>query len=137
VEIDGEHHVDGVFLDNLPARPAHQLAGGPSIAVNIVPRVDPLKADILANSPVLRTLIRAVLGQVEGGEPLFFNALLRSFFLPTIAAAEQLRDEVDLLIEPPLEGFAFLDLSAFDEIIERGRTTAERQLDAWLKRTAA
>jgi NTE family protein len=130
-EIDGRSHVDGVFLENLPLG----RAGAYTVAVNVIPKIDPLAVDQLANGPWTRPLARGSM-RLLGGTPTFLNALLRSIFLPTIRAAEALRSEVDVFIEPDVLGFGFLETHSFDKIERAGYTAARDDLARWLSREA-
>jgi predicted acylesterase/phospholipase RssA len=127
--------VDGVVTNNLPGDLAVERQRGLTIAVNVIPREDPLfTTENVANSNsqwILRRL--NVFGQSR--EPSLVDIGLRSLFMGTVRHADAVRREVDLFIEPDVGQFGFVfEKRRRNQIIEAGYRAAMESLTGWLER---
>jgi predicted acylesterase/phospholipase RssA len=127
----GDLLVDGAVLDNLPAGLAAARTGGAVIAVNVVPTVDHATGGYTEGASVIDVLRSRMKGKEQERSPIIFDLLLRSVFLPTVSAAERIRTEVSLYIEPGLADFGLLNTNRFDEIVEVGYRGAMASLAGW------
>src|SRR5690606_23651502 len=94
--------VDGVITNNLPGDVIARLHQGRTIAINLVPRHDPL----FSAETVPRSRARALLGRIspfsQSRQPLLPDLALRSLFMSTVPHAEAVRKQLDLVIAPQL-----------------------------------
>jgi NTE family protein len=124
--------VDGVITNNLPGDEIAKLHQGRTIAVNLIPRRDPL----FSTEAVPRSRAKALLSRIspfqQSRQPLLPDLALRSLFMATVRHAESVRNDVDLFIEPDVAGFGFLlEAARREQIIEAGYRGAIAALENW------
>jgi len=103
--------VDGGVLNNLPIDAMADTAEGPTVAVDVVRRLEPPVEDRPALPSIMETLSRAtVLGSVE--------------------RAERNRELALLVITPEVQDIPLRDFRALDRAVEAGRAATRAALDA-------
>ena len=127
----GDLLVDGAIVDNLPARLAATRTGGAVIAVNVIPTVDRATATYIEGASAIHVMRSRLLDKEPERSPIIFDLLMRTVFLSTVSAAERIRTEASLYIEPELEEFSLLNTNRFDEIVEVGYRAAQASLANW------
>jgi predicted acylesterase/phospholipase RssA len=133
--VDGDVHVDGVFLDNLPAELAAREAGGPVIAVNVLPPSGSAAWEgFTKGSGLLAHAARMLDPGAAGRLPPILQVGLEGIFLGTMQASERIRKSADVFIEPPVGDVWFLDFAKFEPVIRAGYDTARRELARWTDR---
>lgn len=130
VDDNGDLLADGALVNNLPADIAGARSGGEVIAVNVISTVDHVTTGgYVAGASVRQVLLSRWRGPVRS--PTIVHFMLRGAFLATIGAAERIRKQASLYIEPRLEAFGFLNTDRFDDIVEAGYQAAKGKLDSW------
>ncbi len=126
----GEVFVDGGVVNNLPVDVMRGLGRGPVIGVDVGSDA-PLSASgsdpesipfwqLLANSLKRRN--------VQPLAPNILHILWRAGTVNSSAAAAVVREQVDLLLQPPLASVDMLDWKAVDRVVEIGYRDALAQL---------
>jgi NTE family protein len=115
--VEGGHIlVDGGVLNNMPIDLMLAMKRGPVIAVDAARNQSVTgEAEGLEDRP-LWELIRAR----RRGTPNIIGLLMRVGTVGSEAQTRQLRPQVDLLIEPALQGISMLDWKAYDAAVEAG-----------------
>lgn len=126
--------VDGVITNNLPGDEIAKLHQGRTIAINLVPRHDPL----FSAETVPRSRAKALLGRLspfaQSRQPLLPDLALRSLFMSTVRHAEAVRKQVDLFIEPDVGGFGFLfEAARREQIVDAGYRATTAALRGWTR----
>jgi NTE family protein len=104
--------VDGAVMNNMPAEPMAAMSRGPVIGVDVGRR------EIFR--PVERGwLSRHLLGE-DAAAPGIAALLLRAGTIASEAETQSSRQNVDLLIEPPLNNMGMRDWKSFDRAIDAG-----------------
>jgi NTE family protein len=75
-----------------------------------------------------RTIWR-MMWQKVAGMPSIFDILMRTGTLGSDAQRRLVRDEADLLFEPPMDGLSPLDWKSFDHAVAEGYAHAARQIE--------
>lgn len=131
----GDLLVDGALLANLPALHVKKFVEGKVIAVNVIPTLDSKMCQGIPQNKSSLRLAMERLNPVNGTNfPTIFDITMRSIFLNGVKDADQIRQEVDLYIEPPLEQFSFMAMSHFDTIVNIGYHTARPLIEEWIER---
>ena len=132
--VHGEHLlVDGVVTNNLPADLAWRRMPGHTIAVNVIPRDDPMFAGEHLSTSRGRVMVERLNPFARSKAPTVADIGLRSLFLATVRHAEEIRRSVDVFIEPDVARFGLLfEVSRREEIIEEGYRAAMDSLTRWL-----
>jgi predicted acylesterase/phospholipase RssA/CRP-like cAMP-binding protein len=131
---DGELHVDGAILNNLPGDVMRSLGKGPVIAVDVSLDASLAVGSDLREFPSGWSLLRHRLGLGVGAPPAvpgLFDILFRTAMLASSKASKQAREDADLCLVPPVGQFKLLQFEAIDEIVELGYRYAERRLEEW------
>ncbi len=122
----GDLHVDGGLMRNLPVDVLYEMGPGRVIAVDVGPGMAVRAADDSVEAPSLwRSLLPG-----SRSQPGILHILLRSAMVNSTAAAAALRERVDLLFQPPIEGLDLLDWRALDRGVEIGYRHARQRLRA-------
>jgi predicted acylesterase/phospholipase RssA len=122
VVFDGELHVDGGVLNNLPVDVMREIFDGIIIANNVSPKVD-LNAGGL--SEVTHSGWYYMLNALNPFSkkvklPSILNTLMRSGMLSSVQAINVSKAMADIYMSPPIEKFQLLDFGAAHEIEEVG-----------------
>jgi predicted acylesterase/phospholipase RssA len=128
---DGRLFVDGGVLDNLPVGIMKRFIGGRTIAVEATVKVE-YSVDA-AQFPTPLEYLRARLSRRSRGTvPTLPSLLIKSSLLGGGSGRGELRDGVDLHINPPMHSFGFLDWDAIYAIVDVGYRYAQQCLGDWL-----
>ena len=132
VVADGDLHVDGAVLDNLPVGLMKRFIGGSTIAVESAVR-DEYGVDAASFPSPFAYLRSRMQGSRAATLPTLPNILIKSSVLGGRGGRAELREGRDLHINPPLRAFSFLDWNAIYEIVEVGYRHAQACLVPWLE----
>lgn len=121
---NGDLHVDGGVINNLPVDVMREIGRGPVIGVD-ASADDTFVAEAAEHKlPLWRRLMRD-----EGVRmPNILQILWRAGTVNSGAAVAVFREQTDLLMEPPLASVDMLDWKAFDRAIEIGHRHATERL---------
>ena len=123
VVFDGELHVDGGILDNLPVDVMRASIGGRTIAVDTSVETEYSVTRNAFPSPVEHLRRRLGTGDAESDFPTLGSILIKS----------STRSQADLYLNPPTEGVDFLDFSRIFELAELGYRYTRERLPAWIE----
>ncbi|HZD04430.1 MAG TPA: patatin-like phospholipase family protein [Longimicrobiales bacterium] len=133
VDEHGDLLVDGGVLSNVPAEVMLQSGGGPVLAVDASQKED-LSLDAWHGTlPSWRDVLADRLRPSRPRRPYpnIFHILVRSSTLNSVRQAQRIREEVDLYLEPPVEGFELFQWDAVGEIAEAGYRYALERIRRW------
>ena len=129
----GEVHVDGGVLDNLPVQVLRQMGAGTVIAVDVGTEVRVSAAEEFVDCPSGWAFLRdVILGRPKRAAPVFV-LLTRAFTLASDGRARAAGRDADLTIRPPLS-YASIDFEHVRPISEVGFQSARAQLAEWEQR---
>lgn len=135
VTYDGELHVDGGLLANVPIEAVTPLVdGGPIVAVDVVPNTELRAAADYPPGVPGYAILRNRLNPFEAtiGRPGFQQILNRTI---EVAGAYQHRGgrlrATDLHLQPPLADFGFGDAGRGPELARRGYDHAKERIEEW------
>jgi predicted acylesterase/phospholipase RssA len=118
VVFDGELHVDGGVLNNLPVDVMRETCDGIVIANNVSPKID---LNVGAESEIthsgwhyLKEVLNPFSKKME--MPGIFNTLMRSGMLSSIQASNVSKAMADIYMSPPIDKFQLLDFGPAYEI---------------------
>jgi predicted acylesterase/phospholipase RssA/CRP-like cAMP-binding protein len=134
VVADGDLHVDGAVLDNLPVGVMKRFIGGSTIAVESAVR-DEYAVDGTSFPSPFAYLRSRFARQREPMLPTLPNLLIKSTVLGGRGGRAELREGMDLHIDLPLRAFGFLDWHAIYEIVDVGYRHAQACLAPWLEQS--
>jgi len=122
VVFNGELHVDGGVLNNLPVDVMRKICDGIIIANNVSPKVD---MNVGGSSEVMHSGWYYMLNALNPfskkvGLPNILNTLMRSGMLSSIQAINVSKAMADIYMSPPLDNFQLLDFRSSHEIEEVG-----------------
>jgi len=122
VVFDGELHVDGGVLNNLPVDVMREVCDGVIIANNVSPKID-LNAGAASEVThsgwyYLQKALNPFSKKME--MPGILNTLMRSGMLSSIQAINVSKTMADIYMSPPIETFQLLDFGSSHEIEEVG-----------------
>lgn len=126
---NGELHVDGALLNNLPADVMRRIGAGAIITCN-VSAAEPLRSefDFGASPSGWNLLLRRFAGQKFPGAG---RVLFRSVLLASAQHAESVRAFSDVYLTPPVAGHEINDWNAIDNLIELGYRYASESIPHW------
>lgn len=125
--LDGELHVDGALIDNLPVRVARDRLPGRVIAVDVSGTM-PIQ-HISGYPPPWKALLAHLRRRSDyAAVPRVVEVMMQSMLLASAAAAEQMRLEADLCLRPELTGFTMNATGLSDQIIDAGYEHAVERL---------
>jgi predicted acylesterase/phospholipase RssA len=110
-----------------------QSGGGPVLAVDASQKED-LSLDAWHGTlPSWRDVLADRLRPSRPRRPYpnIFHILVRSSTLNSVRQAQRIREEVDLYLEPPVEGFELFQWDAVGEIAEAGYRYALERIRRW------
>jgi NTE family protein len=117
--------VDGGVMNNLPVDVMAAQARGPIIASDVTGEVDFYVADTrYGERPVW-----SLLWQRMRGSPSIVSILMRSGTVGSEAQRRIVRDQADLLFEPPLPEIGLRDWDSLDQAIAEGYAHARSRID--------
>jgi len=126
VVFNGDLHVDGGVLDNLPVDVMREICDGIIIANNVSPSID-LNAAGLSEATHSGWyygwyyILNALYPFTKKAElPNILNTLMRSGMLSSIKAINVSKAMADIYMSPPIEKFQLLDFGSAHEIEEVG-----------------
>jgi NTE family protein len=122
---DGHLLVDGGVMNNLPVDIVAQEARGPIVAVDVTGEIDLRATDPLYGE---RSWWRLVWDRMRGS-PSIISILMRAGTVGSSAQRRLVRDQADLLFEPPLEGIGMRDWKSFDRAVEQGYVHALLEIE--------
>jgi NTE family protein/lysophospholipid hydrolase len=137
---DGEVLVDGGVMNNMPIDVMRaQCEGGTVLGVNPMPTLDKQKS---YNFGPHLSGWRALLGRFNvfpTRAPTILGSMMRATEINSANRMRQaaFRDLADLLIEPPVEGYAILAFDQWMPIIEIGYSATKERIAAWRERGGA
>jgi len=128
----GQLHVDGGVLDNLPVGVMKRFIGGNTIAVEATVKVE-YSVDI-GEFPSPLDYVRSRLSR-RGRHwlPTLPSLLIKSTLLGGAGGRSELREGVDLHVNPPVRQFGFLEWDAIYPIVDAGYTHGQACVRAWLE----
>lgn len=134
VVIDGDLHVDGALLNNVPIAEVKALVrGGPVIAIDVTPSVEfaenPASGTTLAGLDVVRAIRRQ--GDEGTQAPHLVNLLLRSQLLHHVTVMRELRQQADLYLQPEVSQYSFFQYFRHREIAEAAYQQTRAAVRAW------
>jgi len=126
---NGELHVDGALLNNLPADVMRRIGAGTIITCN-VSAAEPLRSefDFGASPSGWNLLLRRYTGQKFPGAG---RVLFRSVLLASAQHAESVRAYSDVYLTPPVASHEISDWNAIDRLIELGYRYASESIPHW------
>ncbi|BDG02880.1 patatin-like phospholipase family protein [Anaeromyxobacter oryzae] len=127
VVMDGDLHVDGGLLDNLPVEPMRRSGVGRIIAVDLtVGNERRMTGGELPSA--FESLKRRLLSGGRADSPGLGSILVRSMMLPSTQRSQEVASSVDLFLEPKPADIGFVEWKALDRGIELGYRYAKREL---------
>jgi predicted acylesterase/phospholipase RssA/CRP-like cAMP-binding protein len=134
VVIDGDLHVDGALLDNLPVNAMSRLLrGGSIIAVDVSPRVDlTANADYGLGLSGWRVLWNKLNPAGPSQRiPSILEILMRTVELGSIYQQQQTGSGASLYLRPPLERYRLFDYRRGPEIAETAYGATREEVRSW------
>ena len=128
---DGRLYVDGGVVDNLPIGVMKRFISGATVAVEATVKVEYSIAAEQFPSP-LGYLRSRLTRRSRPALPTLPSLLIKSTMLGGSRERSELREGIDLHINPPVQQFGFLDWDAIYAIVEVGYRHAQACLRAWL-----
>lgn len=129
---DGDLLVDGGVLDNLPIGVMRRLGDGPVIAVDVSAAVD-VRADRSYRSAP--TPWQLLLNRWRPAPPFpnILQIIHRSAVLASDIYAKQAKNEVELYLDLPMDGYDLFDVEPLDELVDVGyrHTLEELAKNPW------
>ena len=130
---EGDVHVDGGLLNNLPADVMRGRNAGPVLAVDVNP---PLEFNAPAAARATLSGREALLGRLRrsgnlSGLPSIFGLLSRSVGLSSLQNRTRISEFADLSLYPPLQDIDPFDWGAVAAAAERGYRYALPRIAAW------
>jgi NTE family protein len=108
--------VDGAMLNNLPIDIMVGMRRGPIVAVDVTSSYA-LRSTV---DEIHARPLRHLLPHARRGTPNIFRLLVAATAASSYAQTRLLRDQVALMIEPPLGNIGLLDWDAFDRAVDAG-----------------
>jgi len=122
VVFNGELHVDGGVLDNLPVDVMREICDGIIIANNVSPKVDlnvtGLSEETHSGWFYMLNALNPFSKKMKF--PSILNTLMRSGMLSSIQAINVSKAMADIYMSPPIDNFQLLDFGSSHEIEEVG-----------------
>ena len=132
---DGELHVDGGLLNNLPADIIKDEGAGTVIGVDVSPETDLRMPKDYSGRPgafeVLGSLFKArrsKKSEAIQGYPTLGSILFRATCLSSIYQKDAVKSIADTYIKVPVDNFKMLDWQPIDDLIEIGYQTGLKEL---------
>lgn len=134
VYVQGEVHVDGGVLDNLPVEALTRMGAGTVIAVDVGTELNVDAPARYLDCPSGWVLLwDGMRGRPKRAAPVFVT-LTRAFTLASDGRAREASRKADLTIRPALDGYASSDFDRLDAISDIGLRSARDALARWTAR---
>ena len=135
---NGDLHVDGAALDNLPIDVMRESCDGTVIAMDVSPSVDLAVDPLLTRNPSPWQLLFQDLTRTKRKFPVptMLEILSRSSSLSSLQQVERLKPEATLYLHPPLEKYSIFDFDHLDALIRAGYEYAAPLITQWRRSTA-
>ncbi len=129
--------IDGGLLNNLPGDIMQRMCKGRVIAVDVNPKLDFIIHDKTLPSPWEVIRYRMLQTSKEGTNvPSILDVLTRSTMLGSIHKTDDVKSNVDLYLNPPIDQFNMLEFSSLHKIAEIGYQYAKEELPKWKAKQA-
>lgn len=129
----GELHVDGGVLENLPVGVMKRFIGGNTIAVSASFTKEYSVAVESMPTPLQYLRSRLTGGTEVADLPTLASLLIQTTTLDTSGGAGELEEGTDLYLTPPIAAFDMLDWKSIYKLVDLGYTYAPEQLPAWIE----
>jgi predicted acylesterase/phospholipase RssA/CRP-like cAMP-binding protein len=129
VLFDGEAHVDGGLVNNLPTDVMRARTAGPVFAVSLGRRAaDRMPFDVYPSPWRLAT---EVLNPMRASRPMHTlpKVMLQIAILGDLAKSELRSHQANVVFEPPVDGYSMTDFSDVDGVIRAGYEHASQRLE--------
>ncbi len=136
VVLDGDLHVDGALLANLPASEMRRFNNGKVIAVDVSPAIDLVENAAYGESLSGWKILRSKLNPFSKEIPIpdIRTILRRAGELASVANQKKsVRNIADLYLRMPVDNYRLTDYDKAREIIEAGYRYGMEQIDLWQK----
>jgi NTE family protein len=134
VYYEGDVHVDGGVMDNLPVAALRALGAGRVIAIDVGTEVRVSAPAQLADCPSGWGLLWDRVARRPTRSLPVFVSLSRALTLASDDRVLAACRDADLVLRPPLGDYASTDFSDIDAIAELGFLHASQQLEGWAAR---
>lgn len=137
VVFDGDLHVDGALLNNLPIDVMSQMCdGGTVIAIDVSPIVDmgenETHGDTLSGWDMLNSKLNPFAEEIK--MPALPTIMQRSAEIGAVLQLKGIVEKLtDVYISMPVEHFDILGFGEADNIVQVGYNEAQRRIVPWLK----
>lgn len=131
VYYQGNVHVDGGVMDNLPVGVLRGMGAGLVIAVDVGTELQVIAPEGLDECPSGLALLWDRLRRRPRRAPPVFVSLTRAFTLASDERVQAAGRDADLTLRPPLDGHASSDFSHIDQIAELGFRHSRKRLAEW------
>jgi predicted acylesterase/phospholipase RssA/CRP-like cAMP-binding protein len=128
----GELHVDGGVLDNLPVGVMKRFVGGNTIAVSASVAED-YSVSVESFPTTTQYLRSRLMGRSDHANlPTLSSLLIQTTTLGSSWGAEELQQGTDLHLTPPIESFDWLEWRSIYELVDIGYRYACEKLPSWI-----
>ncbi len=135
VSVDGDLHVDGGLMDNLPIETMAASCGGPVIAVNVSPEEDlRFDVDLARGFSGWRALWNRIDPRAEAaGVPTLATVLMRSVVVASLAKERERAAALaaSLYLKMPVDEFGLLEFEQLGPIAQRGYEASLEPIRQW------
>lgn len=126
--------VDGGVVDNLPGPTMKKLCGGRLILVDVSPETD-LSANGEDIPGAFKILLSWLLPHRQSIRvPTIGHVIVRLTTISSVRGREEARRLAMLFFQPPVQNYAMLEFSSFDEIMEVGLRHGREEIARWKDR---
>jgi predicted acylesterase/phospholipase RssA/CRP-like cAMP-binding protein len=133
IYVNGDMHLDGGVMNNLPADVMRDARGGTVIAVDVTGRYDaaftPKHDDCPTANQILLSRVFPWRSRLE--VPSIFDILVRTMLLGSARSMNAMRRDVDLYLQPPVQRFGMFEWKSIDEIVDIGFNFASEEIAKW------
>jgi predicted acylesterase/phospholipase RssA/CRP-like cAMP-binding protein len=131
VVIDRRLSIDGGILNNLPVDVMRARSAGRVLAVDLSAHKD--RTVDYDDLPTALSLLRsrAFPGRERLSVPNIVSLIMKSSLVASAAHTRAMREEADLLLNPPVGEFGLMDVRSFDRLVEVGYQHARDRIAKW------
>jgi predicted acylesterase/phospholipase RssA/CRP-like cAMP-binding protein len=129
--IDRRLSIDGGILNNLPVDVMRSRSAGRVLAVDLSAQMD--RTVDYEDLPTALSLLRsrAIPGRERSRLPNIVSLIMKSSLVGSAAHTRAMREQADLLLNPPVAGYGLMDVSSFDRLVEVGYQHARERIAEW------
>lgn len=127
---DGELHVDGALLDNLPVEAMRLEGAGSVVAVSVAPQVEMRAESDTAPTP-WQIVASALRRKTRPAFPLLPDVLQRATVVGSRRRWMEAVARADLHLTPHTEDVGFFEMDAVDRLAAAGYEYAGPRLEQW------